>query len=76
VTLDARRTAHLPPSWGHSILTGYLEQAKMAWQKAIENYRKTTEINPSLRRAQIALDETEAVYEKMCTVLGRITEKG
>ncbi|MDX9858201.1 MAG: tetratricopeptide repeat protein [candidate division Zixibacteria bacterium] len=54
----------------------YLEQSKMAWQKAIDNYRKTTEINPSLRRAQIALDETEAVYEKMCTALGRITEKG
>lgn len=54
----------------------YLEQAKMAWQRAIENYRKTTEINPSLRRAHIALDETEAVYEKMCAVLGRITEKG
>ncbi|MBD3403606.1 hypothetical protein GF420_11975 [candidate division GN15 bacterium] len=54
----------------------YLEQAKMAWQKAIENYRKTTEINPSLRRAQAALSETETVYEHICATLGRITEKG
>ncbi|MCB2201401.1 hypothetical protein KQH51_01570 [bacterium] len=54
----------------------YLEQSKLAWERAIDNYRKTMEINPSLRRAQIALDETEAVYDRMCAVLGRITEKG
>jgi hypothetical protein len=54
----------------------FLEQARMSWQKGIEHYQKSTEMNPSLTKAQSALDHVERVYQQMCGAIGRISEKG
>lgn len=54
----------------------YLEQSKMACEKAIEQYRKTAEINPSLRKVSVALSEAEEIHRHMTNVLSKITEKG
>jgi tetratricopeptide (TPR) repeat protein len=52
-----------------------LERAKFSWQHGLEQYRKTTEINPSLSRAQYCYEEAEREYENICTTLSRIIEK-
>jgi tetratricopeptide (TPR) repeat protein len=54
----------------------FLEQSRMAWQKGIEHYQRSTEMNPSLTKAQSALDHVERVYQQMCGAIGRISEKG
>lgn len=54
----------------------YLEQAKLSWQKAIEQYKKSLQVNPSLEKVKLALQEAEPVYEQICAALSRITEKG
>jgi len=53
----------------------FLEQARLSWQKGIEYYQKSTEINPSLTRIQTALDHIERAYQQMCAALGRVSEK-
>ena len=54
----------------------YLEQAKLSWQKAIEQYKKSLEVNPSLEKVKLAMQVAEPVYEQICAALSRITEKG
>lgn len=54
----------------------YLEQAKLSWQKAIEQYKKSLQVNPSLEKVIVAVKEVEPVYEQICAALSRITEKG
>lgn len=54
----------------------YLEQARQSWQRAVEQFRKSTEINPSLGKVRVALDVAEETYQTMSQALSRISEKG
>ncbi len=53
----------------------FLEYAKLSWQKGLEQYKKTLQINPSLTRAQHCLDKVEREYENIGSVLSDIAEK-
>jgi tetratricopeptide (TPR) repeat protein len=53
----------------------FLEQARMSWQKGIEYYHQSMEMNPALARIQSSLDHIERAYQKMCAALGKVTEK-
>jgi len=52
-----------------------LERAKFSWQRGVEQYRKTVEINPSLSRVHYCFDEAEKEYENICAVLSKVVEK-
>ncbi|MGD8921626.1 MAG: tetratricopeptide repeat protein [Candidatus Zixiibacteriota bacterium] len=54
----------------------YLEQARMIWQKGVEQYRKTHELNPSLRKVRFSMEEAEKTYEDIGITLRKITEQG
>lgn len=54
----------------------YLEQARISWQKAIDQFRRGSEINPSLGKIRVALDVTEETYQGIALALRRISEKG
>jgi tetratricopeptide (TPR) repeat protein len=54
----------------------YFEQAKLAWQRGIDQSRQSLKLNPSLHRIRLALNEAEGVYEQISLALSRITEKG
>jgi tetratricopeptide (TPR) repeat protein len=54
----------------------YLEQARLAWQEAIEQFRKSAEINPGLPKVRVALDVTEKIYSSISQAMTRISEKG
>ncbi|MBN1213251.1 MAG: tetratricopeptide repeat protein [candidate division Zixibacteria bacterium] len=54
----------------------YLEQSRLAWQKGVEEYRKTNEINPALSKIKLALEEAENLYEDINLALIKIAEKG
>ncbi len=57
---------------GHS----YLEQSRLAWQRGVEQFRRSSEINPSLSKVRVALDVTQETYQAMAHALRRISEKG
>lgn len=54
----------------------YLEQAKMIWQKGVDQYRKTHELNPSLQKVRYAMEEAESTLEDISITLKKITEEG
>jgi tetratricopeptide (TPR) repeat protein len=54
----------------------YLEQAKLIWQKGVDQYRKTHELRPSLQRVRFALEEAEKINEDLGIVVKKITEQG
>ncbi len=54
----------------------YLEQARLNWQKGVEQFRKTFEINPSLTKIQGALQKAESAYAHLSSALDSIVEKG
>jgi tetratricopeptide (TPR) repeat protein len=54
----------------------FLEQARISWQKAVDQFRKGSEINPSLGKIRVALDVTEETYQGIALALRRISEKG
>jgi tetratricopeptide (TPR) repeat protein len=54
----------------------YLEQARFAWTKGVDQYRKTSEMNRSLTRVNEGFQEAQRILEQMNDALGRITEKG
>ncbi|MBD3332380.1 tetratricopeptide repeat protein [candidate division GN15 bacterium] len=56
--------------------TAYLEQAKYALQQAHKQMKRTVELNPSLTRLAANLDRVEEEYENVCSLLGRVVEKG
>lgn len=56
--------------------TAYLEQAKLALQQALKQMKRTVELNPSLTRLAANLDRVEQEYEAVCSLLGRVVEKG
>lgn len=53
----------------------YLHQAKFAWQKSIEQFKKALEINPSLAKAKRSLELSEENYLKLTDAIFDITEK-
>ncbi len=53
----------------------YLHQAKFAWQKSIEQFKKALEINPSLAKAKRSLELSEESYLKLTDAIFDITEK-
>ena len=53
----------------------FLEYAKLSWQKGLQQYKKTLEINPSLTRVQHCLDKVKQEYENIGNVLSDIAEK-
>jgi tetratricopeptide (TPR) repeat protein len=54
----------------------YLEQARTLWQKGVEQYRRTYEINPSLTKVHEALRQAESTYTQISSAYTKITEKG
>ncbi|HOP06885.1 MAG TPA: hypothetical protein PLF13_06290 [candidate division Zixibacteria bacterium] len=54
----------------------YLEQAKMAWRNGVEQYRKALEMNPSLTKAQISLEQATRASEQISIALKEISAKG
>jgi tetratricopeptide (TPR) repeat protein len=52
----------------------YLEQARILWQKGVDEYRKTHQMNPSLSRIRFATEEAEKTYEEMGITLKKIGE--
>ncbi len=54
----------------------YLELARYAWQKGIEHFRKTADLNPTLGKVHHALEESERVYQQLCDTVSKIAEKG
>ncbi len=53
-----------------------LEHSRLWWQKGIAQYRKTTELNPSLQRAAQRLHAAEEVYGTICSTLDEMGPKG
>ncbi len=53
----------------------YLEQARLSWQRAIDQFRRSAEINPALAKVRVALDVTQETYLNMAHALRRISEK-
>lgn len=53
----------------------YLHQAKFAWQKSIEQFKKALEINPSLAKAKRSMELSEENYLKLTDAIFDITEK-
>ncbi len=54
----------------------YLEQARTSWQRAIEQFNSSAEINPSLGKVRVTLDVAEETYKNISQALSRISEKG
>ncbi|MDD3731450.1 MAG: tetratricopeptide repeat protein [candidate division Zixibacteria bacterium] len=54
----------------------YLEQARLVWQRGVEGYRKSNEINPALSKIKMALDIVENISEDISLGLRKIAEKG
>jgi tetratricopeptide (TPR) repeat protein len=52
----------------------YLEQAKLLWQKGVEQYRRTHRLCPSLHKVRLALEETQKTYEEIRLTLRKINE--
>ena len=53
----------------------FLEHARLSWQKGLQQYEKTLQINPSLAKTQRCLDKTEKEYENIASVLNDIAEE-
>ncbi len=53
----------------------FLEYAKLSWQKGLQQYQKTLEINPSLTRAQHCLDKVKQEFVNIGSVLSDVAEK-
>jgi tetratricopeptide (TPR) repeat protein len=54
----------------------YLEKARLCWQSGVEQYRKATELNPSLARAAERLDRAEKQYDEISATLEDMGQKG
>ncbi len=54
----------------------YFEQSRASWQKGVERYRRTIEMNPAIPRIDGHLEDADKEYESICAVLSRITERG
>jgi len=54
----------------------YLEQARIIWQKGVDQYRRTLELNPALQKVRLALEEAECAAEDLGIILRKITEQG
>lgn len=52
----------------------HIEQAKICWQKGVEQYRKTLQMHPSLTSAAAALRSAEHIFSQMNT--GTVTAGG
>ena len=52
----------------------YLEQAKIFWQKGVDQYRRTYQLSPSLAKVRLALEESEQAYEDIALTLRKISE--
>jgi hypothetical protein len=48
----------------------------MIWQKGVDQYRKTHELNPSLQKVRFAMEEAESTLEEIGITLKKITEQG
>ncbi len=53
----------------------YLHNAKFAWQRGAENFKKALSINPNLKKAQRALDLSEEHLLKITDTITDISEK-
>jgi len=56
--------------------TAYLEQARYALQQALKQMERTVSLNPSLTRLAANLDQVQRQYAAVCSLLGRVVEKG
>ncbi|UCG61995.1 MAG: tetratricopeptide repeat protein [Candidatus Zixiibacteriota bacterium] len=54
----------------------YLEQAQVIWRKAIDSYRKTLDINPSLGELAANVDRAEDAYEVIVQTIQKVSERG
>ncbi len=54
----------------------YLEQARLVWQKGVQQFKKTTELNPSLTRVAASLQVAEEARKTINEAVKRIGEKG
>ncbi len=54
----------------------YLELARHSWQKGIEHFRKTAELNPTLGKVHAALESSEKLYQQICDTVNKVVEKG
>ncbi len=54
----------------------YFEQARLVWQKGIQQYRKARELNPSLGRIAERQEIAEKQYSDMNSTLEKMGQKG
>lgn len=52
----------------------YLEQARLDWQKGIDQYQRSLSLNPSLGRVTDALEACEGALELMNRTIGSVSE--
>ena len=54
----------------------YLEQARLFWEKGLDQYRKATELNPSLARAAERFETADERYRDITATLEKMGQKG
>lgn len=50
----------------------YLEQARLIWKKGIDCYRKTMDLNPSLTRLTLSVEQAEETYDQIAETIKEI----
>lgn len=54
----------------------YLEQARIAWRKGIDSFKKTLDINPSLTKLAANVERAEDAYEVIGDTIQKISQRG
>jgi len=54
----------------------YLEQARLAWNKGIQELRTTSELNPAMESVTSSLRQADTVHDDMLGVLRPLMERG
>lgn len=54
----------------------YLEQARIAWRKGVDNFKKTLDINPALNKLAANIDKAEDAYAVITETIQKISQRG
>lgn len=58
----------------HELALCYLQQAQFSWQKGIDQFRKTVEINPRLSKAKYGLEKASEFNNSLSSVVSEIVK--
>ncbi|RME20685.1 MAG: tetratricopeptide repeat protein [Candidatus Zixiibacteriota bacterium] len=53
----------------------YLEQARLHWQKGVEQYKKTLDVNPGLKQVREIVDDAEATFQTINRTLDALSAR-